>query len=207
MHLALDRDVRVRDGGGKELAESAEKEGNRRRHLALLLDRILHLLKEGILEDGVDDQDEGRHHTGEQGLGPLVLEEGHEGPDGARGPGRLGAGLEVTGLRLLARGDAGVDDPDGVRHEDGRGAGEGTGEHGLDRGELLVGAAGRDGALLEEGLGPLIPVVVDEVGDADAEERRVDARVQARGTFPGNDLLDGIDELALGFPGLDLGTC
>ena len=206
VHLALDRDVGVGHGGGKELAKGAEEEGDGGGHLAPLLDGILHLLKQGVLKNGVDDEHQGREDAGEQGLGALLLQQGHESPDGARGLGGLGAGLDVALLVLLARGDARVDDPDGVGDDDGGGAGNGSRNHGLDRGELLAGAAGLGGGRLEEGAGPLVPVVVDEVGDADAEERRVDARVQARDALARNDLLDGIAELALGLLGLDLGA-
>lgn len=208
MHLALDCDVRIGDGGSEQLAKSAEEEGNRRGHLACLLHGVLHLLEEGILEDGVDDQDQGWHDTREQGLGSLILEEGHESADGGRGFRRARAStrLHITVLCLLASGDAGVDDPDRVGKEDCRGASDGTGHHGLNGGELLVCAAGGGGALLKESLGPFVPVVIYEVGDADAEQRRVDARIQPRSALPGNDLLDGLNELTLSLPGLDLGT-
>lgn len=172
VHLALEGDVGICDGGGEELAEGAEKEGHDGRDpTLLLLNYILHLLEEGVLKNRVDDENESRDDTGEQGLGPLVFEKGHEGADGAGGPDGLGhfAGLDIVSLDLLPRGHAGVDDPDGVGDEDGGGSGDGSGDHGLDRGELLGRAARGDGALLEEGLGPLIPVIVDEVGDADAE--------------------------------------
>jgi hypothetical protein len=208
VHLALDGDVRVGDGGGKELAEGAEKEGNGGRHLALLLDRILHLLEERVLKDGVDDEHQGRDDAGEEGLGPLVLEEGHEGSDGARGllgPGD-GAALDVGLFFLLAGGDASVDDPYGVGDDDGRGAGKGAGQHGLDGGELLAGATSLCGGLLKRGPGPLVPVVVHKVGDADAEESRVDARVKAGDALAGDNLLDSLDKLALGLFGLDLGA-
>ena len=55
VHLALDGDVGVRQGGGKQLSEGAQEEGNERGDLAPLLHGILHLLEEGVLEDGVDD--------------------------------------------------------------------------------------------------------------------------------------------------------
>jgi hypothetical protein len=79
---------------------------------------------------------------------------------------------------LLAGGHARVDDPDGVGDDDGCRAGNGACNHGLDRGELLVGAAGGGSGLFEKGTRPLVPVVVDKVGYADAKQRRVDARVE-----------------------------
>lgn len=208
VHAALDGDVRVRHAGGEELAQSTEEEGNGGGHLAALLDVVLHLLKERVLKNGVDDEHQGGEHAGEEGLGTLVLEERHQRADGGGLGGlALGALLEVVLGVLLAGGDAGVDDPDGVGEDDGRRAGNGARNHGLNGGELLVGAAGGGSGLFEEGARPLVPVVVDKVGDADAEQRRVDARVQARHALAGNDLLDGIPELALFLFGFDLGTC
>lgn len=51
VHLALDGDVRVRDGGGEELAEGAEEEGHGGGDVALAagLEHVLHLLEEGVL--------------------------------------------------------------------------------------------------------------------------------------------------------------
>lgn len=172
MHLALDCDVRVGDGGGEELADGAKEEGNGGGDLSTLLDGVLHLLKERVLEDGVDDEHQSGHDAREEGLGALVLQESHEGADGRRGGcGLLGlAGLEVTLGVLLARGDARVDDPDGVGEDDSSRTGNGASNHRFDSCELLVGAASRSSGLLEEGAGPLVPVVVDKVGDADAEE-------------------------------------
>lgn len=56
-----------------------------------------------------------------------------------------------------ARGHARVDDPDGVRDQHGRGAGEGAGEDGLEGCELFGGARGADGGALEEGAGVFVP--------------------------------------------------
>lgn len=209
MHLALNCDVRVCHRCGEELAQGSQHERHGRRNLPLLLHRILHLLKERVLQDGVDDQHQRRDDAGEQGLGALVLQEGHERPNRAGSLVALGnsagAGLDIIRV-LAARGDARVDDPDGVCDDDGRRAGDGTRNHGLDGRELLAGAAGAGGGLFEEGPGPLVPVVVDEVGDADAEQRRVDACIEARDALARNDLLDGFGEFALGFLGLDLGS-
>lgn len=164
------------------------------------------MLKERVLKNGVDDQHQGWNDSGEQGLGSLILQEAHEGSQSGGRLDRLGTstGLEIR--VLSARCDARVDDPDGVGDDDGRGAGNGAGDHGLDRGELLAGAAGAGGGLFEEGPGPFVPVVVDEVGDADAKQGRVDARVEARDALARDDLLDGFDELALGLFGFDLGS-
>lgn len=206
VHLALDGDVGVSHRGGKELAKGAEEEGDGRGHLSTLLDIVLHLLEQGVLQNGVDDEHQGWHDTSEEGLGTLVLEEGHQRADGGRVGLLLDSFLEVALLIALAGSDAGVDNPDGVSDDDGRGTSNGTGNHGLDGGELLVGATGGGSGLLEELLGPLIPVVVDEVGDADTEERGVNAGVETGNAFAGNDSLDGVDELALGLLGFDLGA-
>ena len=210
MHLALDRDVRVGDAGGEELAEGAEHEGDGGRDAAPLLDRVLHLLKQGVLQDRVDDEHQGGHDAREEGLGPLRLEQVQEGADGGRLLGLGGAARESRGGVVLggrlAGGHARVDDPDGVGQDDGGGAGDGAGDHALDRGQLLGGAAGLDGGGLEEGAGPLVPVVVDKVGDADAEQGRREARVEARDALARDDLLDGGQEGRLGALRLDLGA-
>lgn len=208
VHLALDGDVRIRHGRSKQLAQGSKNKRNGGRHLPLPLHGILHLLEERILENGVDDEHQRRDDSGEQGSRALLLQQGHERPQGGRALAASATvatgGLEV-GL-LAARGDARVDDPDGVGDDDGGRAGNGAGDHGLDGGELLAGAAGAGGGLFEKGPRPLVPVVVDEVGDADAEEGRVDARVQAREALARDDLLDGLGEVALGLFGLDLGS-
>lgn len=161
------------------------------------------------MQDRVDDQHQRRDDAGEQGLGPLGLQEGHQGPDRAGSLASLdnsaSTGLDIIHV-LSARGDARVDDPDGVGDDDGRRAGDGAGNHGLDGRELLAGAAGAGGGLFEEVPSPLVPVVVDEVGDADAEQRRVDAGIETRDALARNDLLDGFDKFALGFSGFDLGS-
>lgn len=208
VHLALDGDVRVRHAGGEELAEGTQEESHERGDLAPLLDGVLHLLKESVLKNGVDDEDQRRDDAGEESLGSLVLEERHEGADGAGGFGRTGidTSLDVSLLVLLASCDTGVDDPDWVRDDDCGGSSEGTSQHGLDGGEFAAGAASFDSSLLKEGSGPLIPVVVDEVGDADAEKGRVNARVETRDTLTCDDTLNGVEEFRLGLLRLDLST-
>ena len=206
VHLALDGDVGVSHRGGKELAKSAKEEGDGRSHLPTLLDVVLHLLEQGVLQNGVDDEHQGWHDTSKEGLGTLVLKESHQRTDGGRVCLLLDPLLEVAFVIALAGGDAGVDNPDGVGDDDGRGTGNGTSNHGLDGGELLVGATSSGSGLLEELLGPFVPVVVDEVGDTDAEESGVDAGVETGNAFAGNNFLDSIDEFALGLFGFDLGA-
>ena len=48
--------------------------------------------------------------------------------------------------------------------------------------------------LLVYGARPLIPVVVNKVGDTDAEKCRVEARVKAAESLAGDDAVDGGEE-------------
>lgn len=212
MGLRLDGNVRIGDGRREQLAQRAQEEGDGGRDAALLLDGVLELLEQRVLQDGVDDQDQGGQDAGEQRLRALVLEHGQQRPDGA---GRLGLllaaaarqqRLVVLGL-VLARGHARVEDPDGVRDDDGRRAGERAGHHALGRGQVLGEAAGLlEGGGLEGGARPLVPVVVHKVGHGDAEEGRVEARVQAAESLALDDVLDGLEEGRVGALGLDLGA-
>lgn len=85
MHLALEGDVGVGDGGGKELAEGAKEEGDGGGDFCPLLDGISQLLKEGVLEDGVDDEDESGGEASKESLRALVPEQGDEGGQGGGG--------------------------------------------------------------------------------------------------------------------------
>jgi hypothetical protein len=120
MHLRLDGDVRVSDGGSKQLAQGAKEEGDSGSHLASLLNRVLKLLKQSVLKNGVDDENKSRDDTGEESLRTLVLEEEKQSADGAGSLGRLGrlAGLDILLLLLLAGGNSGVDNPDRVGDDD-----------------------------------------------------------------------------------------
>lgn len=214
VHLALDGDVRVGYRRGEQLADGAEDEGDGWGDVvpAPPLVRVLHLLEQGVLQDGVDDQHERGHDAAEERLRAFVAQQGHQGAEGSRlfilllRAGATSGGLTLDLVLDLApaRGHAGVDDPDGVREDDGGGAGEGAGDHGLDRGQLLAGAAGAGGGGLEEAARPLVPVVVDEVGDADAEDGAVEPRVQARHALARDDLPHGGQERRLGSLRLDL---
>lgn len=55
VHLALDSDIRIRHAGRKQLAQRTEAERNSGRNPPLLLDRVLHLLEQGVLQNRVDD--------------------------------------------------------------------------------------------------------------------------------------------------------
>jgi hypothetical protein len=206
VHLALDGDVRIGHRSGKELAKGAEEKGDGGSDLALLLNCVLHLLEQSVLQNWVDDENKGRNNTSEEGLRSLILEKRHQGTNGTRSLDRLRglASLHIGLLVLLAGRDSGVDDPDGIGNNDGGRSRNCSGDHGLDGSELLVRATGLGRRLLKESPGPLIPIVVDEVGDADAEQGRVNTGVEARDTFASDNLLDGLDKLALGLLGLDL---
>lgn len=218
VHLALDGDVRVGDGGGEELAEGAEEEGHGGRDVALAagLEHVLHLLEEGVLQYGVDDEDEGGDDAAEEGQRALLPEQGHERADGGGRPRAALHGLGAAAFddellrgreRLLARRHARVDDPDGVRQDHGRGPRQRARHHGLGRRQLPRRPPGLGGGgLLEEGPRPLVPVVVDEVGHADAEHGAVEPRVEAGDALARDDALHGRQEVGLGSARLDLGA-
>jgi hypothetical protein len=209
VHLGLDGDVWVGDRSSEQLAQSAEEEGDSGSHLATLLYCVLQLLEQSVLKNGVDDEYKSWDDTSEESLRTLVLEEQQQSADGAGGLGRLGrlASLDVLLLLLLTGGDSGVDNPNGVGDDNGSGASNGTSNHRLNGGELGASATSLGSGLLEETAGPFVPVVVDKVGNADAEEGRVNAGVQTRDTLTGDDVANSLAELALGLLGLDLGAC
>lgn len=99
----------------------------------------------------------------------LILDQRHQSPHGARRLDLGGTRQRILGF-VLSGGHAGVDDPYGIRDDDGGTTGDGAGNHALDGGKLLGGAAGLDGGRLEKGTGPFVPVVVDKVGDGNAEQ-------------------------------------
>ena len=209
VHLRLDSDVRVGNRSSKQLAQGTKEEGNSRSHLATLLNRVLELLEQSVLKNGVDDEDKSWDDTSEKGLGTLVLEKQQQSADGAGSLGRLGrlACLNILLLLLLASSDSGVDNPDGVGDDNGSGASNGTGDHRLNGSELGASATSLSSGFLEERAGPFVPVVVDKVGNADAEEGRVNTGVKTRDTLASDDVTNSLAEIALGLLGLDLGAC
>lgn len=221
MHLALDGDIGVRDGSSEELAEGAEAEGHGGRDVALTagLEDVLHLLEERVLQDGVGNEHKRGDDAAEQRLRALLAQQREQRAERRGGPRfpfprrrdggaaaldhELARGLEGLAARRHAR----VDDPDRVREDHRRGPRERARDHGLDRRELLGGAPGLGGGgLLEEGARPLVPVVVDEVGHADAEYGAVEPRVQAGHPFARDDAPHGGEEVRLGSLRLDLGA-
>ena len=205
MHPALDRDVRVRDGSGKELAKRTEVEGIGGSNPSSPLNRVLQLLEKGVLKNGVDNQDQRREHTGEESLGTLLLKKVDQGrPSGLWLLG-LGAREALFSL-VLARRHAGVHDPDGVGDEHGSAARNSAGDHGLSGSELFRSASGFLSSLLESRARPLVPVVVDEVGHADAEKGGFQPGIQTAQTLALNDMADRIDSRALSALRFDLGA-
>ena len=159
MHPALHRDVRVGNTRSEQLAQGAHVKRILGSDPPLLLEEVLHLLEHGVLQDGVYDEHQGWGHAGEQAQGSLLANQREQrGERGGRFGGR-GAGQHGLVRLVLARRHARVDDPDGVREEDGGRAGDGACHHRFDGGELHAGAAGLEGGLLEEGAGPFVPCV------------------------------------------------
>lgn len=60
VHLALNGDVGISHRRGEKLSQGAEEEGNGGSHFAALLDVVLHLLKESVLKNRIDDEYQGR---------------------------------------------------------------------------------------------------------------------------------------------------
>ena len=126
------------------------------------------MLKDRVLQYRIDHQHQRRQHTRKQRPRPFLFEQRHHRRNRRRllrravrlcawrgqaaGGRRRGAG----GLRS-ARRHARVDDPDGVRDQHGRGAGDRAREHGFQRRQLGAGAGGADGGAFEVGAGPFVP--------------------------------------------------
>lgn len=204
MHPRLDRDVRVGDARRKQLAEGTEVEGVGGCDAAALSKAVLELLEDGVLQDGVDDEDEGGHNAGEQPGGAFLPDESEQCAE--RGRRLRGLRTREDGLiRLgLARRHARVDDPDGVCDEHSRAACNGARYHGLDGRELLGGPASLERGLLEESTRPFVPVVVDEVCDADAEECGVETGVETCDALALDDAAGGVEGGGLRTFGFDL---
>lgn len=98
----------------------------------------------------------------------------------------------VGGWGTFARRHARVDHPDGVCDKDCGGAGEGAGGHGLEGGEFGTRAAGFGGGAFEGGARPLVPVIINEVGDADAKDGAVETRVEAGEALTLDDAADSV---------------
>lgn len=207
MGLGFDGDIWVCYGGSKQLAQGTQEEGNGGRYPPFLLDRVLELFEQGILQDWVDDQHQRGQDAGKKGLRSFILQQCHDSSQRARGFGRLGTreGLLVLDL-MLPRGHAGVDDPYRICTDDRGRTGDGTGYHTLHSCQLLGWAASLLGGALEKGAGPLIEVVVDKVGNRDAEDGRVETGIESRETLTVDDGPNGLEKGGVGTLGFDLGA-
>lgn len=92
--------VWVGDAGGGQLGDGAEDEEVKAGESAGLGDLGLDLLKDGVLDDGVGDQDQGGGNALPEGLEALVLDHLSSGLDGAHGA--------RVGLTGVAGGNAGL---------------------------------------------------------------------------------------------------
>lgn len=209
VHAALHRDVWICDARRQQLAQRADEEDVERPQLAPLLHHLLQLLEDGVLQDGVDDQHQRGHDAREQRQRPLVPDERQERAH-RRGSLLWRRARDERLVRLLvalARRHARVDDPDGVREQHRRRAGDGARHHALERREPAGEAARAElSAALKGGPSPLVPVVVDEVRDRDAKEGRVEAGVEAGEALAVEDVLDGLEDRGRRTLGLDLGA-
>ena len=160
MHPALHRDIRVRDTGREQLTQRTHVKRVLGRNPPLALQHVLHLLKHGVLQDGVDNEDQRRRNTSEQAQRALLADQREQrGKRAGSFGGRRAREDLLVGLGLAGR-HARVDDPDGVCEEHGCRAGDGAGNHGLDGGELAGGAAGLERGFFEEGASPFVPWAV-----------------------------------------------
>lgn len=212
MSSRLDSDVRVSDGGGCELAQSTEVEAVLGCDTTTLLNRLFQLLENGVLEDRVDDQHKSWQHTREESHEALILDDSQKRADGA-GAELLGlcsllGGKSTLVALVLAGCHASVDDPDGVGDEHGCASSNRTSDHALQCAELAsVGTVGSLCSLDESSTGPFVPVVVDKVGNTDAEKSRLETCVKTADTFASDDFASCCKHVGVGFLGFDLSAC
>lgn len=82
MHPALDCDVRVGDTRRQQLADGTQHKDISRRHLPPLLKHVLQLFEYRVLQDWIDDKDQGGQNAGEERAGAFGAEEREERGDG-----------------------------------------------------------------------------------------------------------------------------
>ena len=207
MHATLDGDVRVRNARRKQLAQSTKVETIRRRHPTLLLQNLLQLLEEGILQDRVDNEHESGYDARKETREALIPDNRQERANSGRlrGFGLLLRTLSGISISLsFARRHARVDDPDRVCNKHGSATCQRARDHALDGRELAARAAGFDRRLLEPCSGPLVPVVVDKVGQADTEERAVETCIETWDTLTLDDAPGSCEGAGLRAFGLNL---
>lgn len=207
MHARLHRDVWVCDARREQLAQRAKVEGVGGRDAAALRKTVFELLEYGVLQDGVDDEDKRGHDAGEKAGRTLVLEQREQRAERRRRFCGLRARQRGLVAVRLTRRHARVDDPDRVRDEDRCGARKGACHHRLDGCEFLGGAAGLERRFLEEGTRPFVPVVIDKVCDANAEEGGLEACVEPGDALALDDAAGSIEGRRLRTLRFDLGAC
>jgi hypothetical protein len=87
MHPTLHRNIRIRNTRREQLTQRTHIKRILRRDPPLLLEKVLHLLEHGVLQDGVDDEDEGGGYAGEEAQGSFLADQREEGGECG---GRLG---------------------------------------------------------------------------------------------------------------------
>ena len=95
MHTRFHRDIRIRDRRGEQFPHRAEKEGiawGDGTTAAPGGEEVPQTLEDGVLQDGVYDEDEGGQNAGEEGGGTFFAEEGEEGAECGWGFGFLRGG-------------------------------------------------------------------------------------------------------------------
>lgn len=97
-----------------------------------------------------------------------------------------------------------IDNPYWVRNEDSGAAGDSSSNHRLDGGELFGCARATNCRTFEEGAGPLVPVVIDKIGNAYAEKGAIKARVETCHALSLDDAANGIMNSRLSALGFDL---
>lgn len=203
MHPALERDVRVRNRSGQDLAQSTKVERILGRHPSATLHYVLQLLEDSVLEDRIDHQDEGGEDAREQCPGTFLAEEIPQGLE--RRTGLLGTRARQSLLGfILPRCHPRVDDPDRVREEDCCTSRKCASDHGLNGRELLRGTTRLYGCLLKGGSGPFVPVVVYKVGHTDAKQGGLKACIESANSLPLDNAANGIQRRRLGALRLDL---
>lgn len=209
MHPALDRNIRVRNTRSKQLAQSPEQKDHERCNASLLLNQIFELLEYGVLQNRVDDQHQSRHDTSKQCRRPLLPHQGKKCANCSRSL----LSLLATQQRLVALlvplpgCHACVDNPYRIGKENCCAAGKRAGHHALSGRQALGSSAGGNGSFLEECAGPFVPVIVDEIGDGDAEEGGVETGIETSDALALDDVSDGIEEVGVGAFAFDLGAC
>ena len=203
----LDRDVWIGNSSRGQLPDRTKIKSIRRRHPPPLFEDILQLLKDGVLKNWIDDEDQCGQHAREERTGALVADEGYKCPNRGRCfPWTLFTSRKCILFMLFPRRHACVHNPDGICQQHRRRPRNGTRDHALHRGKLLARAAGLLRGFLKECPRPLVPIVIDEIRNGYAKEGGIETSIQAGEAFTLDDVLDGGEEGGGGAGSLDLGA-